>query len=353
MCPSHEPNASNGLAPLPVTRAVRQIAAVYLDEAAGACARLADPQDRESLHDFRVSLRRLRSLFRAYKPCIRDCIPGKLRRRIKDMASGTGLARDTEVQLAWLIKQREEARPHERAGYLWIIRRLETRLDEEYDDIRANLPKRFARLQKRLATRLGLGYDDSSPPMGRVAADLLLETAEAFRAHVAQVHGQADEDEIHQARITGKRLRYLLEPLAPEVEGGKALVKELKALQDILGEIHDTQVMASELAQAAEEAGAERMRRLIQLSLHLSHDDPQLEAARREDERPGLLSLARELQEREQDLVLRLLGHIGAGDVDRLLEHLQSAAERVRELAEPLTPQSGEVSEDTRDGGTR
>jgi len=324
------------LATLPVTRAVRQQAIGHLEAAASACRRLEDPADTEALHDFRVSLRRLRSLTRAYKPYICDCLPKKLRRRVKDMASATGLARDTEVQLEWLNQQRGQARPHERAGYLWIIRRLEARLEEEYQDLREHLPVRFERLRERLATRLGLAYDDSSPPMGEVTADLLLEAGEEFRAHLEQVHGQADEDEIHQARITAKRLRYLLEPLVPELDGGKALVLELKGLQQIMGEIHDTQVLGAELSQAAEEAGAARMKSLIDLSLRLPHDDPQVEAARRSDERPGLVSLARDLQEREQDMISRLLGHIGAGDVTRFLEHLQKTADALRRLSAPV-----------------
>jgi CHAD domain-containing protein len=333
------------LSAMPVTQAVRQLAHGHLEDAAAACVRLGDAGDTEALHDFRVALRRLRSLARSYRPFITDCLPKKLRRRVKDLASGTGLARDTEVQLQWLNAQRGQARVHEQPGYEWIIRRLETRLEEEYGEIREQLPGRFERLRERLATRLALAWDDSSPPMGQVAADLLLEAGEELRAHLDQVHGQADEDAIHQARITAKRLRYLLEPLAPELEGGKALVKGLKALQDIMGEIHDTQVMASELSQAAEEAGAEHMKGLIELSLRLPHDDPRVEAARRGDERPGLLSLARDLQEREQDLVTRLLGRIGEGDVTRFLEHLHAAAEDLRRLAAPGPEPGHEVGE--------
>ncbi|ACL74246.1 conserved hypothetical protein [Thioalkalivibrio sulfidiphilus HL-EbGr7] len=344
--PIPESTMTSPLATQPVTLAVRQLAAGHLEAAAAACRRLKDPADTEALHDFRVALRRLRSLTRAYKPYIRDCLPKKLRRRVKDLAAGTGIARDTEVQLAWLNDQRGQARSHERPGYMWIIRRLEARLDEEYQDIRENLPGRFERLHERIATRLALDYDDSSPSLGEVAADLLLETGEEFRAHLELVHGQADEDEIHQARITAKRLRYLLEPLAPELDNGQDLVRELKALQDIMGEIHDTQVLGAELSQAAEEAGAARMKRLIDLSLRLPHDDPQVEAARRSDERPGLVSLARDLQEREQDLINRLLGRMGEGDLTRFLQHLQVAAEQLRRLVAPEPESDAEADAD-------
>jgi CHAD domain-containing protein len=344
MTPSPEAPMISLLATQPVTRAVRQLASGYLEDAAAACRQLKDPANAEALHDFRVALRRLRSLIRAYRPYIRDCLPKKLRRRVKDLASDTGIARDTEVQLAWLKDQRGQARSHERPGYMWIIRRLEARLDEEYQDIREHLPGRFERLQKRITTRLALDYDDSAPPLGEVAAELLLQTGEELRAHLERVHGQADEEEIHQARITAKRLRYLLEPLVPELENGKELVKELKSLQGIMGEIHDTQVLGAELSQAAEEAGAARMKQLIDLSLRLPHDDPQVEAARRSDERPGLVSLARDLQEREQDLINRLLGSMGEGDLSRFLEHLQTAVDELRVRVAPVSESDAEAN---------
>jgi hypothetical protein len=45
----------------------------------------------------------------------------------------------------------------------------------------------------------------------------------------------ADQVEAHQARIAGKRLRYVLEPLASKIEGAPAIIARLKALQDGLG----------------------------------------------------------------------------------------------------------------------
>jgi CHAD domain-containing protein len=94
----------------------RLLALRYLDEATQAVPRLADANDAESLHDFRVGLRRLRSVLRAYKRELSDTVRGKDRDRIAAIARGTNDGRDAEVQLLWLEKRLEEAPAKTRAG---------------------------------------------------------------------------------------------------------------------------------------------------------------------------------------------------------------------------------------------
>jgi CHAD domain-containing protein len=301
----------------------------FLEEARAACERLKDPQDEEALHDFRVALRRLRSTERAYRSHVAGVIGGKLRKRIKSVASATGPARDAEVQLAWLEGQREMIKSHERPGFQWLYRRLRERTDEEYAFVREHVTVDFERVYERLKERLGLSRSNEGPAYGDIAAGLIRAATAELAAHLGRVHGESDEGEVHQARIAGKRIRYLLEPVRDQLENGKDLVKELKALQDLLGELHDIQVLSEELRQAAEEAGAGRFVQLIDLSLRCAPADPELEGARRRDERAGLMSLARELHERRQDLFGRLLALLERGDAEILIEHLGQAADRL------------------------
>ncbi|MCG5499332.1 CHAD domain-containing protein [Ectothiorhodospira lacustris] len=323
------------LAIQPAARVVRDLARKYLDQAAQAAQRLSDPQDTEALHDFRVALRRLRSLLAAHKTFVKSWLPKKLRRRVKELAAGTGPARDTEVQIAWMEQQRGQVKSHQRPGYQWMMGRLEQRLQEEYQDLHETLPDALGRLHKRMHERLDLIRDDESPPFGAVTAARLLESAEDFRRHLLRVagdDGEADEA-VHQARIKGKRLRYLLEPVAAELDGGKELIRELKDMQNLMGEIHDIQVFSQELGQASEEAGAERLRRLIDLSLTLSPDHPDVEAARRQDERAGLMSLARELHDRHEHLMSRLRAKLTEGEGARFLEHLAAAVAQLQQIS--------------------
>ncbi|HEX6912018.1 MAG TPA: CHAD domain-containing protein, partial [Longimicrobium sp.] len=82
-------------------------------------------------------------------------------------------------------------------------------------------------------------------------------------------------EERHRLRIEAKRLRYLLEPFADGDDDARALVKQLKKLQDLLGEMHDAHVARLLLDEERKSAGADTLPGLAALS----------EAAVRETER--------------------------------------------------------------------
>jgi CYTH domain-containing protein len=127
-----------------------------------------------------------------------------------------------------------------------------------------------------------------------------------LHADLTAVRAADDEEPAHRARIQAKRLRYLLEPLLAEAESSKPIVKRLKHLQQVLGDLHDAHVLAAELATALEVAAAEKARRLHDLTLREDTAAPRLRSELRQDERPGLLGLARLVRERRQQLFAAL-----------------------------------------------
>jgi CHAD domain-containing protein len=307
----------------PVGQVVRRLMRKRLAVAESQVDRLGDP---EAVHEFRVAMRRARSIEKAYRPYLADVVTRKLRRRLKDVVAATGAARDTEVQLERLAQRRADPRPHHRPGFEWLQERLERRLQAEYAQLHETLAERFRLVQKPLRARLNSRLEQPEPSFAEVTAGLLLEFSGDFSMRCTQILADASEQPLHIARISGKRLRYLLEPLSGTLPGATECVAGLKVLQDLLGEIHDLQVFGQDLAQASEEAGAARMRKLIELSLTLPLEAPELEQARRQDERAGLMSLARELQTRRIDLVEHLRARLHAGAAEDLVR-------RVRELA--------------------
>jgi inorganic triphosphatase YgiF len=84
----------------------------------------------EALHDFRVALRRVRSVTRALRPYLGKAVRKKHERRLRDAARATALARDAEVQLAWLAQERATGARNIPAIDL-LVRRLEERRREE------------------------------------------------------------------------------------------------------------------------------------------------------------------------------------------------------------------------------
>src|SRR6266702_3511109 len=85
----------------------RVVALGLLSDADQAARALELQDDDEALHDFRVALRRLRSVLRAFRPWLAGTVRRKHEKRLKRLGRGTNAARDAEVQLAWLSSERE------------------------------------------------------------------------------------------------------------------------------------------------------------------------------------------------------------------------------------------------------
>lgn len=248
---------------LPAEMAVRWIALGMLEEAAAAHARLPDPADTEALHDFRVALRRLRSTLRAYRGLPGDVVRGKDRRALRDLARATGDARDAQVQNEWLTTRLKKARGAERIGLRGALERSRERgaaAGEHLQGAAAAFPAEHERLARRLGrfcTELTPGEAPGGPPFrAELAARLRIE-ADALALELEGVLDESRQDEAHRSRIAAKRIRYLLEPVRDLVPGAREMIKELKALQALLGEMHDAHILLGEVSVAAEEAEGE------------------------------------------------------------------------------------------------
>src|SRR5215470_20083008 len=125
---------------MPVQEGVRLRALELLEAARSERARLDSPRDVEAVHDFRVALRRLRSLLKAHRPHLGKKVE-KLRKELGAVAETTGQARDAEVQLEWLSAHRRElgaARALE-----WLAARLGQRKHDGYQAVRTQAAHRF------------------------------------------------------------------------------------------------------------------------------------------------------------------------------------------------------------------
>jgi len=290
----------------PAEEAVRRIALVELERAETARAALVAGDDPEALHDFRVAVRRLRSLLRAFREEAGEPLGKRLRQKLAEIAADTNPGRDAEVAVAWVEELGAEAKPSERRGIEWFRERLAGRRDEAYRKVEREIVADFGALAARLRERLSryrvelrLDGEAIAPILYRAALadELERHTAELARA-LGCVVSVADEREGHRARIEAKRLRYLLEPAAPWLDGAKRTIGRLKELQDRLGELHDLQLLAAEVAQAVAEAESERARRVANAALAGDPDGSKGRAEMRRSERPGLLALARRIAAR-------------------------------------------------------
>ncbi|MEO6697262.1 MAG: CHAD domain-containing protein [Gammaproteobacteria bacterium] len=257
-------NLPGNLLNLPIKAAARLIALAHVEEVRQTRQRLDDPKDHEALHDFRVSLRRLRSCLRAYKPYLKKSLSKTMRRQLRELAAATRTSRDLEVQLAWLHKQYSRLGARQRIGARNLIQQLEDRKALADRELHRYIMAIFNPLKTKLSQRLSiytatvsLHQASPEPTYTQVTAERILELGQASQRHFAKIHSITNQQEAHQARIAGKRLRYLLEPAAETLEGGAMLIEQLKSLQDLLGDMHDAQTLIKELAVAKQQWSGE------------------------------------------------------------------------------------------------
>jgi CHAD domain-containing protein len=308
----------------PAAEGARTLALALLADAADAAGRVGTPGDAEALHDFRVAVRRLRSTVRAWAPALEGTLRDKDVRRLRAIARATGPARDAEVLGGWLAHARSEldARYHPAAD--WMAVRIAGHHAESHAREAAAAAARLREIHPALARRLATAPE--APPgvdaFGSALAALVRAHARSLRDALGRVSGPDAVAPAHRARIAAKRLRYLLEPLRGlPVADATPAVKGLKALQDLLGELHDAHVAGQSAAAARVAAAADRLRGAAPAGA-----GPGLRA--------GLMALERLAARRASELHARL-------DSEALRDRAQPLLDRAYEVVAALEARAG------------
>ncbi len=259
----------------------RLIALAQLDAVCAETAQLADGVDTGALRDFRVSVRRLRSTARAHHAHVGAAIGKKGARVLRSVQRTTGAARDAEVAHAWLRSLKKEVGADVRAGIALITEELtSTHINAEAVE-RAR--KRFLReepaLRKKIeVAEISLVSGLRGTSFGVVLGGLARTHVADLAARLLEIEHADDEVGIHDARIAGKRLRYLLEPALATHPATGATLKRLKRLQNALGDLHDTQVLGDRLSARLANArprgrkSADALRGLVALADYVEHE---------------------------------------------------------------------------------
>lgn len=285
-------------------RSARVVALALMEDLAHERERLGVERDSETLHDFRVALRRLRSWLRALEPSLAGSLPNACIRRLRRMARESNAGRDAEVFLAWLATTEGQLSARDRRAVTWLTERFQRQEREAESELEARLKRDFQRTRDRLDERLALYQVQAhvhagvrEPLFSAVIAALLKDLAEDLRRRLKRVRSVDDVTESHQARIAGKRLRYLLEPIAQQVVAGPALLAHLRSLQDTLGELHDAHVWLLVLRHVVAEQAMEEGRRMAST---LTTTQKGKKRSEKDPPRSGLIALARLAHERAE-----------------------------------------------------
>lgn len=292
-------------------RAVRLVALALLSDAAAQRERLSQPDDPEALHDFRVAVRRLRSWLRAHEGTLGRSAPARAAKWLRRLASATNHARDAEVFAEWLAGEKATLTDRQRAGATWLLKRLEALGAAADAEVMSEVARDFERarelLEERLPHfRLRMHVHDGARVTTFAAAMAVMVRSHAalLRRRLDTVRSVHDDEAAHRARIAGKRLRYLLEPVVPHVPGGSEVLSRLKRLQDALGDFHDAHAWQLVVADAVERAAREEARTL---AARMAEEDAPVEreqggraraSSRSRNPRPGMMAIITHIQER-------------------------------------------------------
>jgi CHAD domain-containing protein len=259
----------NDLLREPAALVAHRTALALLDEARDAAIVLvhAKDEDPDALHDFRVAVRRLRSWLQLWKSELTGTVSRRLRRDVRDIARETGPARDLQVHLDWLRVEHARVKARTRDDVERLIERFVDRGRSAMRDARGAAQELVA-LHVELSRRLGEysvarhGSMLDQAPLGPALAAQLRAAADELRDQLRKVRRSSDHEAAHAARIAAKRMRYLLERDEETVRGAAGIVRDLKALQDLVGDANDAYVFSKELKAFCEEEGLRGWRTL-------------------------------------------------------------------------------------------
>lgn len=207
--------------------------------------------DPEFLHDLRVSVRRTRSALKLAGKVLPAALVRRFRPEFKWLGDLTTPVRDLDVYLlsfptmAAGLTAASPAELEPLRGYL-----LRQRTRERRRLLAGLRSARFASLAADWRASLsGLGAPVGGPPIGPFAAGRIDRAYRAVTSRGAAITAASPPEALHDLRKRCKELRYLLEFFACLHDPGthQRAVKDLKRLQDCLGEFQDAQVQLQAL----------------------------------------------------------------------------------------------------------
>lgn len=216
-------------------------------------AEAADKLTNKAVHDLRVVLRRCRSLADGFRALDPDKQWRKMRRSATALFDSMGALRDSHVMQEWVEKLGQESDPVTQS-LLAHFKQQESDLKEQarsainsfdlkqWKQLTLSLPRRAARL----------------PLNSEVFQALALEKLTVARRLQSLALKSESDAALHRLRIALKKFRYVVENFLPRLHAEWG--DDLKQLQDLLGEVHDLDVLRQTISQVCADLPSESCR---------------------------------------------------------------------------------------------
>lgn len=218
------------------------IAAPLVDEAISLAESLKSTAVPEDCHKLRVALRKLRSLWWAYRPLL-DCEEA-LRQsdRFKSLAHVAGRTRDWDVAFDLVSRRANADHPEFKPLVRAVAKKRSAALASSRREL---MDANVAGVLREALDRARKCFEknqDRAPEVDRFSRKRLAAAKKQLRKRMKRAleakvsHYQA----LHEVRKAAKKLRYLLDFFEPMLKRADTrIAKKLKKLQKDLGELND------------------------------------------------------------------------------------------------------------------
>jgi len=203
--------------------------------------------DTEFLHELRVAVRRTRSILKLVGDVLPDGLAARFAPEFKWLGDLTTPVRDLDVYLLEfdaMAARVTSADPHDLDPFRSFL--VKHRAAERRRLVRGLRSRRFEQLISDWRTALGQAATDADvgPTVAMLARRRLTQAYRNAARRGKHIDEASPSDDVHALRKRCKELRYLLEVFRPVCDNTahRALLKELKSLQDILGDFQDGEV---------------------------------------------------------------------------------------------------------------
>ena len=232
--------------------------------------------DDLGVHQARVATRRLREAVPVLATGLKNSKAGKARKKIRRLTRALGAVRELDVTLH-LISELTQTGKLPRTALEEVRRHVVEERDKRRKVMLGRLEGVDAEKLDRRLTSVAEALDKSTDEGWRqVLTTRVVKRAERLEQAVTAAGQMYAPERLHEVRIAAKKLRYGLELAAESgVRGAVTLLARIKRIQDLLGHLHDLQVLQTHVAavQAGPEASREGMHDgLESLARHIEND---------------------------------------------------------------------------------
>lgn len=240
---------------------VRRLALRQLDRFMSLEPKVLRGDDPDAIHDLRVASRRLQQILDLLypRPCPAEI--RKLRRKIRRCRRALGEVRNCDVQLQHVERVLAAKRTTRREAWEAVRHYLRQRRSASFEKSlrklsRVNLAVFYVHLKgclfpdgtgptaDRASQRTELPDDVGAEQFYERIGQSLERVWHRIETQIADSHRDSSAPVIHGVRIAAKRVRYLIEVIHEfDVPGTAKTLAQLRALQQLLGDWHDLEVL--------------------------------------------------------------------------------------------------------------